>query len=1508
MKRILSLLLTFFTLTIFSQKEANIWYFGENAGLDFNTTPPTALTNGSLSTLEGCSSFSDVNGNILFYSDGTIVYDKNGNIMTYTNGNPATNLKGNPSSTQSGMIIPKPKSTSIYYIFTVGDNGNPTFDYYTVDMSLNGGLGQLIDEDGDGIFFTNLSGTNTANWTEKVAAVRGKECNTFWVVSHFNNRYHSYKVTETGVDPTPVVSVVNHFTSGSGAVRGYLKLSPDGSKLAMTNQGDTALLYSFDNELGTVSNDGVHLLSGFSDGQAYGVEFSRDSKKLYISTTSGFRNSLSDPETTYKLFQFDLTQTDIPASKSLIHEQIGFRGALQLGPDGKIYATIPLTYSDPNGFATRLSIIENPSANAADVVFTQNGLDLNGRRSTQGLPPFISSLLLPIEIKDQTNNTVVNNQTIQLCVGDSKTIAPDPVTGNNVDYLWSFNNGTTTTTVSNTINLVLTNLATTDAGTYKLTVTLTDDCGNKVEREADFKLEIYPPTVATKPSDIFFCDVDNDGFNAFDLETLVTPEVLNGQSNTTYQVKYFTSMADATANTNELPNPYTNPTTFSNQTIYARMHNTVAPNACFDIQTFTLAVTGKPIPQTPTNYEECDDTSNGGDTDGFFNNFILRTKDSEILGTLPASTYHVSYHTTPTGAQTDRNTDVIDKNAPFRNQTVNSQPIYVRVENNNNAACNDTSIIFNLVVNSLPVIANNPVEIRHCDTDADLNTNINLTLAQINISNNHANETFKYYPTENDAINDSNEITNQTAHPVTNGDSVWARTISNKQCYRISRVNIVVGFSADVAYNNQFEVCDDFLDADGNDTTNNNDTDGITTFDISSVVDDVKNLPIFPPALRPDLDVLIFESIADRDAVQNAITNLSNYRNKNVPAKTPQPLYIKIINTVNNDCTGIGQFTIWAQQPPIANKPSDIIECDDFDSGSFDDGMNVNINLRDKVSDILGPTQSLADYTVTFYTDENDANTGNNPIPNDTNYTNQTRDKETIYVRVQNNATNCFNDHVSFDIIINPIPVISNTIPPLAVCDVPTAIDSDPRNRVAQNIPLGSRDVDVLNGRDDTRYVVSYHRTRQNALDGVSPLSKTNYSNDPTTTTFPANLGGDDPATEILFISLLDTTTGCRNGITTLQLIINPEPNIPVNITNYEDCDNETDDQLSDTNGINGDITLKNKIPEILANYPTAEHSSFKVTFHENQADAQSSNAPLNEDKYQNTTNNQTIYVRVQNLNTSCVYDDLTFSIIINTLPDFTVDTPRIVCKGEQIRLEAINPAANYDYKWIKDGDPTNVRSTEAFYDITEAGDYLVTATTKDGNNCERTLRIHVDPSSKPTLTEDHIIIEDDTNNNGLDIYSIKINTQISLGDGDYEFAIIDENNIQSSFQDEPVFENIKGGVYTVVVQDKNGCQPNATLDISVIEYPKFITPNGDPHNSTWKIKGANSSFYPTSSIHIFDRFGKIVAIIPIDSEGWDGTFNGKVLPSSDYWFKAVLVNRKGKMFQHQGHFSLIRR
>ena len=115
------------------------------------------------------------------------------------------------------------------------------------------------------------------------------------------------------------------------------------------------------------------------------------------------------------------------------------------------------------------------------------------------------------------------------------------------------------------------------------------------------------------------------------------------------------------------------------------------------------------------------------------------------------------------------------------------------------------------------------------------------------------------------------------------------------------------------------------------------------------------------------------------------------------------------------------------------------------------------------------------------------------------------------------------------------------------------------------------------------------------------------------------------------------------------------------------------------------------------------------------------------------------------------------------------------------------------------------------------------------------------------------------------------------------------------------LFTNVKGGIHTVYIRDKNGCGLTIQQAI-VIDFPKFLTPNGDGRNDTWNVAGA--SLQPNSLVYIYDRFGKLIAKINPAGVGWDGTFNGRELPSNDYWFTAQLTDGHFR----KGHFSLVRR
>ena len=122
-----------------AQKEADKWFFGNFAGLDFSSGVPASLNGSAIYTNEGCSSISDVAGNLLFYTDGITVWNQQHQIMP--NG---TGLLGASSCTQAALIVPQPGSTTLYYLFTNDEYGGPNgFCYSIVDMSLQGGYLRL---------------------------------------------------------------------------------------------------------------------------------------------------------------------------------------------------------------------------------------------------------------------------------------------------------------------------------------------------------------------------------------------------------------------------------------------------------------------------------------------------------------------------------------------------------------------------------------------------------------------------------------------------------------------------------------------------------------------------------------------------------------------------------------------------------------------------------------------------------------------------------------------------------------------------------------------------------------------------------------------------------------------------------------------------------------------------------------------------------------------------------------------------------------------------------------------------------------------------------------------------------------------------------------------------------------------------------------------------------------------------------------------------------------------
>jgi gliding motility-associated-like protein len=996
------------------------------------------------------------------------------------------------------------------------------------------------------------------------------------------------------------------------------------------------------------------------------------------------------------------------------------------------------------------------------------------------------------------------------------------------------------------------------------------------------------PVIINTSLDINRCDENRVGFLDFDLQADQTPVILASLDPilnpdlTEFEILYFDNLLDAEANTTAaiITNPY-RVNTSENPTIYARIHNS-NNTTCFTVIVFKLKVTDVPVPTQPAVYRLCDDTTSGSDTDQK-SSFLLNTKDAEILASVTNPTeYIISYHTDLIGAQTNTITTTIPKDIDY--EVTLSQRVYVRIENNNNADCNvisddtpgSTFTSFELIVDPLPTISS-PVELKQCDDDTDGFSLFNLNEAASDISTNYLNETFVFYPSPEDAENDTDAFSEAEALAFRNRtvttDAVWARAISGFGCYRIAEVNLVVSTTGlPTTFQRSFTLCDDFLDIDGNDTVDNDDTDGVTAFNFSSVTAEVRAL--FPASQQ--LTITYYRNQADALAEVDAITDTANYRNIGYP--NTQQIYIRVDSDLDNDCLGFGPFiTLTVDPVPTVNPYGDLILCDNGDDGDFINGIVQTFDLESQTPIILG-TQDPLNFTVTYHTSDTDALSGASPIVNTSMYENITPNLQTIYVRVTNNTTTCFTNHTSFDLIVNPLP-IANFVEDLEVCDDNT--DGSAQNGFSQIFDLDLQTAGILGTQDPTQFSVTYHASLTDAQAGILPLGSP-FSN-------------SVPFSQIIYARVYNSLTGCANGISNFNAIVNPEPTTE-NVSNLSFCDDDLDGD--DTNGFVQNIDLDSQITAILG--PLQDPDDFTVTFHETQADASVGTDALSSPYTNTTADQQTIFVRVVNDDTLCVNDDFTFDVIVNPLPEFTVTSPQIVClSGPPLTLFVENPAAVYDYVWTA---PNGNESFGSEITIESGGLYTVTATTTNGTLCARTREIQVNESIVATITDADVTIVDDSENNSITI------DPTNLGIGDYQYALINEDGNQTSFQDIPLFENLAGGFYTIVVEDKNGCRPNATLEVSVIEYPKFFTPNNDGVNDTWAIKGANSTFYPNAQINIFNRFGKVVAQIEVDTPGWTGTYGGKTLPSDDYWFSIILVDRNGRTRNRKGNFSLLRR
>lgn len=712
MKKLILILFLHSSLLLTAQNEANFWYFGRNAGIDFSAGPPVALTNGQLNTLEGCSSISDQNGNLLFYSDGIQVWDRNHNLMP--NG---TGLLGDNSSTQSGLIVPNPSNTNIYYLFTVdAQEGNGDgFRYSIIDMSLNGGNGDVTSK--------NILLVGSAD--EKVTSVIGRTCDSYWVITADRDNFYTFEVTSAGVNTTPIVSPIGFFIFFS--TRGYLKLSPDGRKLVLASSEAGSYIFDFSAATGVVSNGRRLNLDG---NIGYGVEFSISGNKLYIATGPDVFSQFAEAN----LYQFDISNPDINvinASRGTpFFTYSGTRGAFQLGPDGKIYHAI--------SESPQLGVINNPENDKNTINYVHNGVNLNGRNSAQGLPPFIQSFFLPTTILNADTDQVISNTKQFFCSGQNYRLKAGRIEPG-ATYSWEKDGN-----IVGTDSILTINNLNWGSGIYKLTTTLKATCAKTLDSEVEVEF-VDPPTVVSVP--VFQkCDADsnpNDGSTTFDLTSQIAT-LTNNATNVTVQ---FFTQTDTSFST---PLPAANYTNTTNpETLVVRVNYSSSGNtSCFSLGTLELQVnqvinntniSNVFVCEIDQNANNSSATSSSGNGQGTydFNNTI-----SEIITlnpTISTSTHTISFYRNQSDANAQNNPIV----PPYEDDLfTNASDIYVRVFLNSDPSC-FAIFSFTIFVEPLPIPQGSTTPTLLC-VNFPLGTEPIATVS-LDASTGNTNDTYQWY-------------------------------------------------------------------------------------------------------------------------------------------------------------------------------------------------------------------------------------------------------------------------------------------------------------------------------------------------------------------------------------------------------------------------------------------------------------------------------------------------------------------------------------------------------------------------------------------------------------------------------------------------------------------------------------------------------------------------------------------------------------------------------------------
>ena len=979
---------------------------------------------------------------------------------------------------------------------------------------------------------------------------------------------------------------------------------------------------------------------------------------------------------------------------------------------------------------------------------------------------------------------------------------------------------------------------------------------------------------ATNLNDISLCDIGNDGQEEFDLAEIASTIIgdLGIILEIDITIDFYLTENDRDNQINAIDQTLP----FQSSSSVITFYLVITSPTCQEIE--DIEITINPILEfDPIGLITVCDT----DQDGF-TGIDLSQFDAEVTNNEPDFT--VRYYATQEDAE--NNSNVLP--TVFTN-TSNPQTIFTRI-GENLTGCADINS-FQIEVLPAPETIT-PIDITICDADQDGVSLINLNNKISEVVLDTTNKSITFHNTQADANNNINSILNTTAYSAVTSTLFIRIENTITGCLSIENFEVIVNTLPVINSVSLYKFCEVG-------------DDGLGEFIFSNQDAEILNG-------QTEKEVFYFETALDAQNNTNPIDKDNVYVN----TSNPQTIFVRVENFTDSNCYATSSFPIEVGTNPVFNEPTDIFICDDItNDGSVEFDFNVQI------AEI---TQGITEIEeISFHTSVANAENNINPLP--LNY-NNTVNPQQIYVRI-NNGTIC-ESYSSFVLNVIAAPDV-NQPQPLVQCDV------DYDGIVTFDLTLS--EFDILDVRQDN-IEITYHVTLEDSFLQTNTITDPeNYTN----LTYP----------QTVYVRVTNNLSDCFVSVP-LELFVNLPPAYNP-IASYEVCDNDTDttdlteinsvileqtanvlldyyptllDAENQTNVLNSNYNYQtnNDIifarlefstthcfyihefsllvnPAPIANQPNdliscdddydgffqfnlspqnsdvlggQNPANFTVSYYDDNLLAEEAEGAL--PNTYDAFDGQIIYVRVENNSSGC-YSLTQFRTIVNPKPIVEIED-QVVCLNNLPLLVSANTNQTGDiYLWS-----TNEITPEI--EITEIGTYSVTVTSPFG--CETTRVFNVSESETATIEITETVDFSDPNNIIVTISGI----------GNYLYQLDDDEPQISN-----VFLNVSLGYHTLRIIDLNGCA-EVTKEIVVIDAPKFMTPNNDGYFDTWHITGVET--LPGTIIYIYDRYGKLLKQLTSSSEGWNGRYNGNLMPASDYWFLAKV--RKGSIaFEVKGHFSI---